>query len=141
MRGRVLHAGAASAPAARLDAPLSFWGGFDPVTGRIIDQAHPQVGESLTGRVVVVGGSRGSSGTPGVLAESLRRATGPAGLIVNKADVNLTAGALVAEALYECVCPIVLLDDASFADVGSWPGIAITNDGTVSPIVSETASP
>lgn len=44
---------------------------------------------------------------PGVLAESIRRGTGPAGLIVEKADVNLVAGAIVAAALYGIRCPIV----------------------------------
>ncbi len=141
IHGRVLHAGAATAPMIRLDAPLSFWGGFDPVTGRIIDHAHPQVGESLTGRVVVIPGSRGSSGTPGVLAESLRRATGPAGLVVQKADINLTAGAVAAKALYDRACPIVLLDDASFAEVGTWNGVAIATDGAVSPDDPDGAAP
>jgi len=27
-----------------LDEPLSFWGGLDPQTGRIIDERHPQQG-------------------------------------------------------------------------------------------------
>ena len=56
----------------RLDEPLSFWGGFDASTGCIIDRAHPQHGVCATGKVVVMPGSRGSSGTPGVLGESLR---------------------------------------------------------------------
>ena len=131
--GRVLHGGSVEAAAIRLDGPLSFWGGFDPESGLIIDQAHPQVGESLAGRVVVLPGSRGSSGTPGVLAESIRRETGPAGLIVRKADINLTAGAVVAAALYDRQCPIVLLDDVSFVEVGSWTEIAITSDGGIAP--------
>ena len=33
-----------------LDEPLSFWGGFDPVAGEVIDCAHPQCGESLADR-------------------------------------------------------------------------------------------
>jgi predicted aconitase with swiveling domain len=115
IRGRVLHAGSATGVIVRLDAPLSFWGGFDPETGRIIDQAHPQVGASLVGRLVAMPGSRGSSGTPGVLAESIRRSTGPAALIVTKADINLTAGAVVAAELYGRACPIVLVDEETFA--------------------------
>lgn len=129
--GRVLHGGSITASTVRLDAPLSFWGGFDPATGLIIDQAHPQVGVSLTGRVVVMPGSRGSSGTPGVLAESIRLDTGPAALIIQKADINLTAGAIVAAALYGRRCPIVLLDDESMAVAGSWPAMAVAGDGVL----------
>ena len=59
----------------KLDEPLSFWGGFDAIAGQVIDQAHPQAGAVVTGRVVAIPGSRGSSGTPGVLGEALRRGT------------------------------------------------------------------
>jgi predicted aconitase with swiveling domain len=114
IQGRALHAGLARGEVVRLNAPLSFWGGFDAETGRIIDRAHPQFGQSLAGKIVVMPGSRGSSATPGVLAESIRRGTGPAGLIVTKADINLTAGALVAKTLYGKNCPIVLVDNSSF---------------------------
>ena len=31
----------------RLDEPLSFWGGFDAKTGRVIDRSHPQWQEQL----------------------------------------------------------------------------------------------
>ena len=94
----------------RLDEPLSFWGGLDPATGTILDQAHPQAGSSMADRVVAMPGSRGSSGTPGVLGEAIRAGVGPAALIITKADVNLLAGAMVAEALYGTVCPVLLVD-------------------------------
>jgi predicted aconitase with swiveling domain len=127
--GRVLHAGSATAPTLRLDAPLSFWGGFDPSTGLIIDQSHPQAGASMTGHVVVMPGSRGSSGTPGALAESLRLGTGPSALVVQKADINLTAGAVVAAALYGSSCPIVLVDRAALDEVRAWPCVTVADDG------------
>ncbi|MEM7093054.1 MAG: DUF126 domain-containing protein [Actinomycetota bacterium] len=112
--GRPLVVGEASGALLRLDAPLSFWGGFDPASGRVIDRAHPQVGESLAGRIVAMPGSRGSSGTPGVLGESLRLGTGPTALLITKADVNLVAGALVASSLYSRVCPVLLLGEGEF---------------------------
>ena len=43
----------------RLTEPLSFWGGIDPLTGRIIDASHPQVGESIAGKVLRMPYSRG----------------------------------------------------------------------------------
>lgn len=98
----------------RLDEPLSFWGGFDAATGCVIDRVHPQHGSRLTGKVVAMPGSRGSSGTPGVLGESIRLSTGPAALLVTKADVNLMAGAITAHTLYGSLCPILLVDQAQF---------------------------
>lgn len=98
-----------------LDEPLSFWGGFDAPSGTIIDRSHPQCGAALTGKIVAMPGSRGSSGTPGVLGESLRLGTGPSGIIVTSGDVNLVAGALTAQTLYGAMCPILLVSNDDFA--------------------------
>jgi len=114
LNGRWLVAGTIDGPVLVLDEPLSFWGGFDPATGRIIDRNHPQHGIDLTGRVVAMPGSKGSSGTPGVLGESIRRGTGPTALVVTKADINLVAGAMPAETLYAVTCPILLVDETVF---------------------------
>jgi predicted aconitase with swiveling domain len=100
-----------------LDEPLSFWGGFDPITGRIIDRSHPQHGLCLAGLTVGMSGSKGSSGTPGVLGESIRRGTGPRAIVVTKADINLVAGSLTAEALYGRRCPILLISQNCFDDL------------------------
>ena len=112
--GTWLVSGNIAGEVVKLDEPLSFWGGFDATTGCIIDRSHPQHGACLTGKVVAIPSSRGSSGSPGVLGESLRRGTGPAALLVTKADVNLVAGAITAEALYGVSCPILLIEQANF---------------------------
>ena len=65
LRGQVLHEGSGQGEALVLDEPLSFWGGFDPVTGCIIDAHHPQVGLCVADRVLVVSETRGSAATPG----------------------------------------------------------------------------
>lgn len=107
----------------KLDEPLSFWGGFDAIAGQVIDQAHPQAGAVVTGRVVAIPGSRGSSGTPGVLGEALRRGTGPAGLIITKPDINIVAGSLTATTLYGTLCPVLLVDEATFAGLADGEGV------------------
>ncbi len=127
--GRVLHPGTASSPVLHLDEPLSFWGGFDPITGTIIDRAHPQVGASLAGRIVTMPGSRGSSATPGALGEALRLGTGPAGLIITKADINLVAGAMVAATLYASNCPVILVDRETLHQIRDGSELTISNDG------------
>ena len=129
--GRALHGGKAAGPIIVLQAPVSFWGGFDPATGRIIDQAHPDEGQSLSGAIVAMPGSRGSSGTPGVLGEALRRGTGPAALVVTKADINLLAGVIVAEALYDRACPLLLVNEADFATITTANFATLTPDGTL----------
>lgn len=115
--GRVLHPGTAEGQVLKLDEPISFWGGVDPASGRIVDRSHPQHGCRITDVVVAMDGSRGSSGTPGVLAEMLRLGTGPTAILLTRPDANLVAGALVAETLYATNCPIVLIGADTFTSL------------------------
>lgn len=100
--------GDADAPALVLSAPLSFWGGIDVTTGRIIDRSHPDLGRVVTGLILVMPGGRGSSSASSVFAESIRRGTGPAGVVLAVADPILAVGALVAQRLYGVRCPVVV---------------------------------
>ena len=107
-----LAEGAARGPLIALGEPLSFWGGFDAATGRIIDRRHPDCGRVLTGAILVMPAVRGSSSGSSVLAEAIRARTAPAGIIVAERDAILPVGALVASALYGARCPIVLIAPA-----------------------------
>lgn len=109
LRGRVVVPGSAEGPALRLDEALSFWGGFDPVNGEIIDPHHPQHGQLVGGTILLVPASRGSAGTPAGIAESLRRGSGPKALVLGRSDVNIGIGALVANRLYDLSVPVVEL--------------------------------
>lgn len=94
----------------RLDEPLSLWGGTDLHTGVITDVHHPQHGMAITGRVVVMAASRGSSSSSSVLAEQIRAGVGPAAMILTARDAILTLGAIAAAELYGVQMPIVLID-------------------------------
>ena len=107
--------GTAAGIALVLSEPLSFWGGIDVASGRVIDHSHPDRGRQVTGRIMVMPGGRGSSSAAAVLAETIRCATGPAGIILAIPDPILTVGALVARALYGLRCPIVVCDIGGIA--------------------------
>ena len=107
--------GEAEGPALVLREPLSLWGGIDLQTGRIIDRSHPDAGECVTGTILVMPGGRGSSSSSAVLAESIRCGTGPAGIVLGTPDPILTVGAMVAAALYDLRCPIVVAPIGGFA--------------------------
>ena len=115
MKAQAYAAGKAGGPALVLSQPLSFWGGIDAETGRIIDRSHPDLGRAITGTILVMPGGRGSSSSSSVLAETIRRGTGPAGIVLSTPDPILTVGALVAQALYSVRCPIVVCPSGQFA--------------------------
>ncbi len=114
LQGRVLVGGAGAGPVLRLEEPLSFWGGVDPVTGRIIDRRHPRCGESVAGRVLVMPYGRGSSSSSSVLLEGVRLGTAPAAVVLRELDGILALGAAVARELYEQSPPVVVLAPADW---------------------------
>jgi uncharacterized protein len=117
MEGRVLVTGNASGPALVLEEALSFWGGLDPVTGEIIEATHPQRGESVTARILVMPSGRGSSSSATVLAEAIRLGTGPAGIVLNEPDDIVAIGALVAAELYGREIPVIVANPDAYARI------------------------
>jgi uncharacterized protein len=99
-----------------LDEALSFWGGIDPRTGRIIDRRHPQAGSVVTGTVLVMPAGRGSSSSSTVLAEAIRAKTAPAAIVLARSDPIIALGALVGAELYEVELPVVVVADVALAD-------------------------
>ncbi|WP_107068895.1 DUF126 domain-containing protein [Streptomyces sp. 150FB] len=108
LRGRTLSPGEGHGRLLVLDAPVSFWGGVGP-TGTVVDRHHPQYGVSLTGRIVVMASSKGSSSSSSVLAEHIRAGVAPAALVLREPDMIVTLGALAAGELYERWVPVVVL--------------------------------
>ena len=118
IRATTLVAGEGAGAPLRLDEPLSFWGGLDPLTGVILDRWHPQTGLCVAGRVLLAPSGRGSSSGSAALAEALRLGVGPAAILLMKRDPIVIVGALVAAELYGCACPVALASEAD------WPRLA-----------------
>jgi uncharacterized protein len=108
--GTFQSAGEAQGLALVLSQALSFWGGIDVETGDIIDRSHPDLGGNVAGRILVMTSGRGSSSSSSVLAEAIRRGTGPAGILLGRPDPILAVGAIVAEFLYDIRMPLVVCD-------------------------------
>jgi predicted aconitase with swiveling domain len=94
---------------------LSFWGGVEVETGNIIDHSHPDLGENVAGRILVMPSGRGSSSSSSVLAEAIRLGTGPLGIVLARPDPILTVASLVAQSLYGVRCPVVVCAIDGFA--------------------------
>ena len=86
---------------------LSFWGGVDPDTGKIIDSHHPNHGVALAGKIVLMPSSRGSCSGSGVLLQLARNNIAPAAIVFCEAEEILTLGAIIAAKLFDS--PVVIL--------------------------------
>ncbi len=93
-----------------LSAPISFWGGVDPRTGRIADVRHPQHGLSIAGRVLCLPGTIGSSSAAAVLLELVHAGLAPAALVLHEPDAILLLGLIVAREMGHAVPIAVELD-------------------------------
>jgi uncharacterized protein len=113
MKGEVLMPGAARGPLLKLAAPISFWGGIDASSGLITDVRHPDHGRCVTGTILALPGTIGSSSSSSVLLELIHKAKAPAALILGVPDAILLLGLVVAAEML-------------------WPGLYVLNmDGRV----------
>ncbi|MGL4967203.1 MAG: aconitase X [Inquilinus sp.] len=124
--GLSLLTGTASGPIVAMDEGLSFWGGVDAATGRVIDVHHPRHGASLAGAVVLMPTSRGSCSGSGVLLELAMAGRAPAALMFSEPEDTLTLGAIVAAEMFGRVIPVLRLPAEACAAVAAARTASIT---------------
>lgn len=131
VRGRVLVAGSGSGPLLRLGAPISFWGGVDPVSGTIADPRHPDHGRRLAGSVLLVPSAVGSSSSSAIMLELLRNGVAPSAILMGRADAILALGVVVGRELgYEAI-PVVEVGVEELGDLPDGAEVRVGDDGAV----------
>jgi len=131
MRGQVVVAGDGAGELLASAEPLSFWGGYDSRTGEIIDRRHPLSGQIVTGRVLALPNTIGSSTTTAVLLEAVRAGTAPTAILTIGVDSFLALASVVSGEMYGRPIPLVALDPEQFQALLSCTKARISADGTV----------
>jgi cis-L-3-hydroxyproline dehydratase len=108
-QGRSIVDGEAKGEILALSEGISFWGGIDPDTGRVIDVHHPNHGTSVAGKILMMPTSRGSCSGSGVLLELSLNRHSPAALVFCEREEILTLGALVSDRIFGRPLPVVRL--------------------------------
>jgi predicted aconitase with swiveling domain len=122
--------GAAEGDVLALESPLSFWGGVDPQTGRIIQVRHPQCGAVIAGKVLAMPGTIGSSSSAAVLLELIRNGNAPAALILHQPDAILLIGCMVGREMGWAYPPAFQLASQAQAALPK-ARIALSTDGAI----------
>ena len=131
LQGEVLIAGPpVEAAALALTAPISFWGGVNPATARIADPRHPEFGQSIAGRVLLVPATIGSSSAAAILLELVHAGRAPAAIVLHEPDAILLLGLIVARELGHRT-PIALRLDCRFYAPLHEQIVAIGADGSL----------
>lgn len=131
IRGRVVFDGEAEGPFLRLGAPISFWGGVDPKLGTIADPRHPDYGAEITGRILAIPETVGSSSSSAIMLELLRNDRAPAALILGQVDAILVLGLVVGRELSYKTVPVVEVASEATAAFRNGELVRVTSSGSV----------
>jgi predicted aconitase with swiveling domain len=79
---------------------ISFWGGIDPLDGKVIDQTHPLHGRCIKDKILCIPSGRGSCTGSQVLLELILNGNAPRAIILRDVDSILCTGAVIAEEFF-----------------------------------------
>ncbi|PSH57387.1 aconitase X swivel domain-containing protein [Phyllobacterium sophorae] len=131
MKGEILVEGqGAKGEALVLTAPISFWGGVNPKTGLIADVRHPQHGVSISGKVLCLPGTIGSSSAAAVLLELVSAGLAPAAIILHEPDAILLLGLVVAQEMGHPTPIALRLDRGEFKKLAG-NSLRVSQDGSL----------
>lgn len=132
IQGRPIVPGEAEGAALVSTEPLSFWGGYDFHSGKIIDRRHPLSGANAAGRVLALPFTRGSSTTTAVLLEAVKAGTAPVAILTTGVDTFFALASIVADELYGQPVPIIALTPEDFHTLKTGEWLRIDRAGTIS---------
>ncbi len=127
----MLVAGRASGRVLSLGAPLSFWGGIHPESGKIIDPRHPDFGKDVSGRILAVPATIGSSSSSAIMLELLRNNVAPAALLLGTVDAILVLGVVVARELGYPTVPVLQVANDTLAGIPQGVELTVEEDGRI----------
>ena len=97
MRGRVIKEGEVEGEALATTQPISFFGGVDPETGRIVERGHELEGESVAGKILVFPRGKGSTVGSYIILRLKRRGLAPKAIINERCEPIIAVGAIISE--------------------------------------------
>lgn len=109
----VLVDGAARGELLKLAAPICFWGGIDPETGKITDPKHPNQHACVSRKILAVPRIVGSCSSSQLLLELLYKKNQPDAIILGEPDAIIAMAVLVSREMGFGTIPILhgMLDD------------------------------
>lgn len=97
LEGRVIKEGSAEGEALATRQPISFYGGVDPETGRIVEKGHELEGEVIADKILVFPYGKGSTVGSYILLRLRRRGLAPKAIVNQRCEPIIAVGAIIAE--------------------------------------------
>lgn len=97
MKGRKVAKGTARGEALVSNEGISFYGGVEPETGKVVEKDHPLEGQCITGKILVFPMGKGSTVGSYVLYDMKKRGTAPAAIVNKEVEPIIAVGAIISK--------------------------------------------
>ena len=97
LEGRKIYKGIAEGEAIVTKDGISFYGGVDPDTGKVIEVGHELEGQSVTGKVLVFPTGKGSTVGSYTMYRMKKNNTAPAAIVNEQIDTIIAVGCIISE--------------------------------------------
>ncbi|MFX1288666.1 MAG: DUF126 domain-containing protein [Promethearchaeota archaeon] len=95
--GRKIYKGAVEGEAIVTNDGISFYGGVDPDTGKIVEVGHELEGQSITGKVLVFPTGKGSTVGSYTMYRMKKKNTAPVAILNKEVDTIIAVGCIISE--------------------------------------------
>lgn len=97
LKGRIIWEGRVEGEALSTSQPISFYGGVDPETGRIIERGHELEGKLIADKILVFPHGKGSTVGSYILLRLKRKGLAPKAIINSRCEPIIAVGVILAE--------------------------------------------
>jgi len=122
LKGRCIVEGYAEGRALVSKDPISFMGGVDPKTGKIIERGNEIEGECIKDKILVFPSAKGSTGGSYMLYEAVKNKIVPKAIVNSEAESIVVIGAIVSDLPMVDRIDISLIKTGDFLKVNATEG-------------------
>jgi len=97
LEGRKIYKGIAEGEAIVTRDGISFYGGVDPDSGRVVEVGHELEGQSVAGKVLVFPSGKGSTVGSYTMYRMMKNNTAPAAIVNEQIDTIIAVGCIISE--------------------------------------------
>ena len=97
LKGRKIYKGIAEGEAIVTKDGISFYGGVDPDTGKVVEVGHELEGQSITGKILVFPTGKGSTVGSYTMYRMKKNNTAPAAIVNEQIDTIIAVGCIISE--------------------------------------------
>jgi len=97
LNGRKIYKGIAEGEAVVTQEGISFYGGVDPDTGKVVEVGHELEGQLITGKILVFPTGKGSTVGSYTLYRMKKNNMAPAAIVNRQIDTIIAVGCIISE--------------------------------------------